>query len=221
MKNIIKSSMLLVGILASVIPTVSIADTVGSITFAGDATLTPNQLTFADNSTILTSSLFSGGRDTSGNLLPNLGLNGPVTIQPIQLSPLETMGEGRPSTISPLIADSVYFYPQNPGEDGINLISGTQQFTGATFRGEWRVPVSSGTYLFPGPEQVPVPSGTYVFPGEVSISAQGVPGNQSFSISGLAFSPVEFIEDDSVIIPEPSTVLSSLLGLGFMLLYKK
>lgn len=201
MRNIFKLTALLTGAIANLTFAMASAATVGRITIAGDANLSNTELTFANNSAILTSTFFSGGVDTDGNPLPNLRLNGPVTIQPINLSPLGTIGGGRPIATSPLITNNVYFYPTNPGEDGINFISGIQRFTGATFNGQWRVPVSNGTY---------------VFPGQVSISAQGIPNSsQSFSISGIANSPVEF---EPIAVPEPTTIVSSILGITGLLL---
>ena len=203
MKNIFKLTALLAGVFVNAIPTIASSATVGRITMAGDATLTASQLTFANNSAILTSTFFSGGVDTDGNALPNLNLDGPVTIQPISLSPLGTIGNGQPIAPSPLITSNVSFYPNNPGEDGSNFIAGLQQFTGATFFGEWRVPTSNGTYLFPG---------------QVSISAQGIPSSiQSFSISGIALSPVEF---EPIAVPEPTTIIPSILGLTGLFLSK-
>ena len=196
MRNILKLTALLAGSVANLTFAIASSATVGRITIAGDAVITSDRLTFADNSAILTSTFFSGGVDTDGNALLNLELNGPVTIQPISLSPLGTMGGGRPIAPSPLITNNISFYPNNPGEDGSNFMSGIQQFTGATFNGQWRVPVSNGTY---------------VFPGQVSISAQGIPSNsQSFSLSGIANSPVEF---EPIAVPEPTTIVSSILGI--------
>jgi hypothetical protein len=204
MKNIFKLTALLAGVFANIIPVIASAATVGRITIAGDAVITTDRLTFADNSAILTSTIFSGGVDTGGNPLPNLGIDGPVTIQPITLSPLGTTGGGRPIAPSPLITDNVSFYPNNPGEDGTNFMSGAQQFTGATFNGQWHVPVSNGTYIFPG---------------QVSISAQGIPNSsQSFSISGIALSPVEF---KPIAVSEPTTIISSILVTGLLLLNLK
>lgn len=199
MKNILKFCLLLGGVFVDMNSYPAVAATVGRITIAGDASLTPTQLQFANNSAILTSSFFFGGTDTDGNLLPNLGLDGQVAIQPINLSPLGTVGGGRPSAISPLITNNFYFYPQNPGEDGTNFISGSQQFIGATFNGNWKIPTASGVYKFPG---------------QISISAQGIPTNQSFSISGIALSPVEFIEDEAI--PEPNMILGSLFGISLI-----
>ena len=196
MKSILKLTALLTGAIANVTIAMASAATVGRITIAGDARLSNTQLTFAKNSAILTSTFFFKGVDTDGNPLPNLGLNGPVSIQPINLSPLGTIGSGRPTAPSPLITNKIVFYPDNPGEDGTNFGSGAQRFTGATFNGEWRVPVSNGTY---------------VFPGQVSISAQGIPNSsQSFSLSGIANSPVEF---EPIAVPEPTTIVSSILGI--------
>ena len=204
MKNIFKLTALLAGVFANIIPVIASTATVGRITIAGDAVITTDRLTFADNSAILTSTIFSGGVDTDGNPLPNLGIDGPVAIQPITLSLLGTIGGGRPIAPSPLITDNIYFYPNNPGEDGTNFMSGAQQFTGATFNGQWRVPVSNGTYIFPG---------------QVSISAQGIPNSsQSFSISGIALSPVEF---EPITVPEPTTIISSILVTGLLLLNLK
>jgi hypothetical protein len=204
MRNILKLTALLAGSVTGLTFAIASSATVGRITIAGDANLSNTQLTFANNSAILTSTFFSDGVDTDGNPLPNLGLDGPVTIQPITLSPLGTIGGGRPTAPSPLITNNVYFYPNNPGEDGINFISGIQRFTGATFNGQWRVPVSNGTY---------------VFPGQVSISAQGIPNSsQSFSISGIALSPVEF---EPIAVSEPTTIISSILVTGLLLLNLK
>jgi hypothetical protein len=200
MKNIFKLTALLTGAVASLTFAMASSATVGRITMAGDAVIATDRLIFADNSAILTSTFFSGGVDTDGNALPNLGIDGPVTIQPISLSPLETIGSGRPIAPSPLITDKIYFYPSNPGEDGSNFMSGAQQFTGATFNGQWQVPVSNGTYRFSG---------------QVSISAQGIPNSsQSFSISGIALSPVEF---EPIAVPEPTTIISSILVTGLIL----
>ena len=207
MKNIIKLAALFSGISLTIIPSFVTANTVGKITIAGDAQLTPSQLVFADNSAILTSTIFSGGVDTSGNLLPELGLNGPVSINPITLPPVGTIGNGRPvATISPLITDGIDFYPNNPGTDGSNLINGAQQFTGATFDGTW---------------EATIPIGTYRFPGQISLSAQGLPGTQSFSVSGIAFDPVEFIPNEPVAVTEPTTILCTFLVLGTILFLKK
>jgi hypothetical protein len=203
MKSILKLTALLTGAIANVTIAMASAATVGRITIAGDAVITHDRLTFADNSAILTSTFFSGGVDTDENPLPNLELDGPVTIQPISLSRLGTMGGGRPIAPSPLITNNISFYPNNPGEDGSNFMSGSQQFTGATFYGQWRVPVSNGTY---------------VFPGQVSISAQGIPNSsQSFSLSGIANSPVEF---EPIAVPEPTTIVSSILGITGLFLSK-
>jgi hypothetical protein len=202
MKNILKLTALLTGAIANVTIAMASAATVGRITIAGDASLSSTELTFANNSAILTSTFFSEGVDTDGNPLPNLGLNGPVTIQPINLSPLGTIGNGRPTAPSPLITNKIVFYPDNPGEDGTNFRSGAQRFTGATFNGQWRVPVSNGTYILPG---------------QVSISAQGIPDNQSFSLSGIATSPVEF---EPTTVPEPTTIISSILGITGLFLFK-
>jgi hypothetical protein len=202
MKNIIKLSSLLIGFTLSAISPVVSAKTVGEITIAGNAHLTSNQLRFADNSVILNSSFFSGGVDFDGNLLPDLKLKGLVIINPIDLSPLGTVANGLPiATISPLITGSINFYPTNPGTDGSNFIAGEQQFTGVTFDGIWKTTVSEGTYRFPG---------------QISLSAQGVPGAQSFSMSGIAFEPVKFIPDEFEVIPEPSGILSAFLILGIM-----
>jgi hypothetical protein len=202
MKNILKLTALLTGAVANLSFAMASAATVGRITIAGDASLSNTQLKFANNSAILTSTFFSGGIDTDGNPLPNLGLNGPVDIQPINLSPLGTIGNGQPTAPSPLITNKIIFYPNNPGEDGSNFRSGAQRFTGATFNGQWRVPVSNGTYILPG---------------QVSISAQGIPDNQSFSLSGIASSPVEF---EPTTVPEPTTVISSILGITGLFLSK-
>lgn len=200
MKNIFKLTALLTGAIANLTFAMASSATVGRITIAGDAAITTDRLTFADNSAILTSTFFSGGVDTDGNELPNLGIDGLVTIQPINLSPLGTIGGGRPTAPSPLITDSIYFYPNNPGEDGSNFMAGAQQFTGATFNGQWQVPVSNGIYRFPG---------------QVSISAQGIPNSsQSFSISGIGLSPVEF---EPIAVPEPTTIISSILVTGLIL----
>ena len=207
MNNIVKLSALFIGFSLSANPTIVTASPVGKITIAGDAELTPTQLVFADNSAILTSSFFSEGVDTEGNLLPDLGVSGPVTINPIDLSPIGTGGNGQPvATISPLITDGINFYPNNPGTDGSNLIIGAQQFTGSTFDGTW---------------EAAVPIGTYRFPGQISLSAQGLPGTQSFSISGIAFDPVEFTPDEPVVVSEPTTVLCTFLVLGTILFLRK
>jgi hypothetical protein len=202
MKNILKLTALLTGAIANGTIAMASAATVGRITIAGDASLSNTQLTFANNSAILTSTFFSEGVDTDGNPLPNLGINGPVSIQPINLSPLGTIGGGRPTSPSPLITNKIVFYPDNPGEDGSNFTSGAQRFTGATFNGQWRVPVSNGTYILPG---------------QVSISAQGIPDNQSFSLSGIANSPIEF---EPTTVPEPTTIISSILGITGLFLSK-
>jgi len=203
MKNLSKLSLLAAGAVLAALSTPANAAEVGEITFAGDATISDSQLSFANNSAIISTSFFSGGTDTAGNPLPDLGLNGPVTVAPIDLAALGSVGNGAPiAPTSPLITDHIKFFPDNPGTDGINLTTGANnRFVGGTFSGRWVANV-------PG-------VGNYSFPGEVSISAQGVPGNQSFSISGQAFNPV------NEIVPEPMTILGTGLALAALPRLKK
>jgi hypothetical protein len=162
---------------------------IGKITFAGDATITNDSITFADNAAILSSTFFSGGTDSNGNPLPDLELNGPVTVSPITLATFGSTGGGIPvSFTSPLIDDNIKFFPHPvEGFNGINL-DNPNRFVGGTFSGYWV-------------------TGRYKFPGQIDFSAQGLPGNQSFSISGIATG------DSATLIPEPMTIL----GTGFIL----
>lgn len=80
MKSILKLTALLTGAIANVTIAMASAATVGRITIAGDASLSNTQLTFANNSAIITSTFFSEGVDTDGNPLPNLGLNGDLLL---------------------------------------------------------------------------------------------------------------------------------------------
>lgn len=202
MKNLSKLSLLAAGAVLAALSTPATAAVVGEITFAGDATISDSQLSFANNSAIISTSFFSGGTDTAGNPLPDLGLNGPVTVSPINLAALGSTGNGVPiAPTSPLITNHIKFFPNNPGTNGLNLTTGDNRFVGGTFSGRWVANV-------PG-------VGNYSFPGEVSISAQGVPGNQSFSISGQANDPV------NEIVPEPMTILGTGLALAALPRLKK
>lgn len=205
MKNIAQISLSTGLILAALLPVndVSAQQTnIGKITFAGDATITNGFITFADNAAILSSTFFSGGTDLEGNPLPNLGLNGPVTVSPIRLATFGSTGGGTPvSLTSTLIDDSIKFFPHPvEGFNGINLDT-TNRFVGGTFDGYWLATIQSGRYKFPG---------------QIDFSAQGIPGNQSFSISGIA-------TGDSVVrvIPEPMTILGSCLVLAALSKLKK
>ena len=203
MKNINKFSLFATGVVLAALSTPATAAEIGKITFGGDATITDSTLSFQNNSAILSSTFFSGGTDTDGNPLPDLGLNGPVTVNPITLSDLGTAGNGVPTApISPLISNHIKFFPDNPGTNGFNVTTNDNRFVAGTFAGRWVATVDG--------------VGTYSFPGELSISAQGVPGNQSFSISGLANDPADFNP-----VPEPMTILGTGLALAALPRLKK
>lgn len=201
MKNTNKFSLFATGVVLAALSTPATAATVGKVTLAGDATITSTAITFADNSAFLSSTFFiPGTTDSDGNPLPDLGLTGNVTVNPITLPDFGSTGSGVPiSNMSPLLTNDVKFFPDPlTGTNGVNL-GADNRFVGGSFSGTW-VATTSG--------------GTYSFPGTLDFSAQGTPGNQSFSISGKANDPVTPV-------PEPMTILGTGLALAALPRLKK
>ena len=202
MKNLSKLSLLAAGAVLATLSTPANAAEVGKITLAGDATITDTAITFANNSAFISSTFFTpGSTDSNGNPLPDLALSGPVTVNPITLPTFGSNGDGTPtSQMSPLISNHVKFFPDPlTGTNGVNLGTGNR-FVGGTFSGRWEATTTDGK--------------KYSFPGSVDFSAQGTPGNQSFSVSGFANDPVTQV-------PEPMTILGTGLALAALPKLKK